>query len=163
METLLLHMEVQRDMASIKDSIEVRGKFQCEVIKDGEVIREYVIRNRVVQSGLNLIAGLLANTTSYRLGSIGVGSGTGIVTANDSDLTSGVWSNVTFTRNNNSVRGQAVFGESEANQLIGEFGVRDLSGGLFARTKATTSFTKEVGSQLRVTWSSTIDFYGKAS
>lgn len=107
------------------------------------------------------MASLLSNTSSYRLKSIGVGSGQAITTINDTTLTTPTWKDITFTSNTNIVTGTTLFGTNEANHLIGEFGLRDTNNILFARTlNERDIYTKVTGEQLRVTWSINVNYGG---
>lgn len=138
----------------MQDNLTIEGTFSFTLFdKNGKLKLRAVQKNRILQNGLNLVAGLLANTSSYRLKGIGIGSGVNTVTVNDTILTSPVWKDVTFVSSTNKIHGIALFGTSEANQEINEFGVRDTNNILFSRSLNTISrFTKENGETLSIRW-----------
>lgn len=153
------HMMVTKYMVDstnikIENQIGVEGIYTIEVLdKDYNVKRKTILKNRIVSSGLALVAQFLANTSSYRLKGIGVGTGQQIVTANDTTLTNPVWKDITFTQSDNTVKGIAIFGTSEANQNISEVGIRDTNNVLFSRGLNREPFIKVSGEQIRITWS----------
>lgn len=142
----------------MNENIDFDGIYKVERIKNGKVTHKYTQKNRILQSGLNLMASLLGNTSSYRLKSIAVGTSEQIVTAIDTKLENPVKKDITFTTQANVVSGIAIFLENEANQHIGEFGIYDTNNILISRSLNREVFEKVTGEQLRVTWSLTISY-----
>jgi len=149
-------------------ALSMRGDIEIRVrdTSTGDVVREYAVKNKIVDTGVAAVAKLLAQTSgtasSYKLAQLKVGTGTTLASAGQTDLVSPVLANGTVTlttsdvvATDNKVVVKGTVPSAIASAItLREVGLFMSNGQLFAR-QIHSGITTGSGLSVEYTWTLT--------
>lgn len=145
-----------------RDSIGVRGEVRIKVRRHGEMVREIVSRNMVVNGGLDLLADLFIGATTTIPRALAVGTGTTAPTKADTALEAEVYRSPQLTEYSRGGTGAAIFKyyltASQANgNTLTEAGLfTSNSGGTMVARVTHTAITKTSAESVTYEWTITL-------
>lgn len=138
------------------ENIKISGILTLQEIRDGEVVQEVVTKNKIVNSGLNvIIKGLVGDLTSIDITHLGIGTGSTAVSASDTALDSQTLkTSITSASEKTNNEGSFTALIPDADLAAGSYREAGLfvSNTLFCRLVLTTVFTKSAGSDVLATY-----------
>ena len=143
-----------------KDETKASGKLTVEIKDKNGVVKETrVLKNLVVQAGLDFIASRMKDNTSTVMSHMGIGTGTSAAASGDTTLgTEAARQGLTSTTvNNNAVSYVASFAAGTGTGAITEAGILNASsaGTLLCRTVFSV-VNKGASDSMTITWTITI-------
>jgi hypothetical protein len=145
----------------INEMLKLQGTLHITLTdKHGNVKDQRIIKNLVVNTGLNFVASRMVNTSANVMSHMAIGTGTTSPAAGDTDLVSiagarELLDSITVT--DNAVTYVAAFEAGDQTGEITEAGIFNASTGGDMLCRSTfTAVTKEADENMSITWTITV-------